>query len=235
MDDTDDAAHADGSHRPPAGRDGPDLDLTAMRRAYEGRGIDTETVAADPFTQFQRWLDDAVAGGVVEPNAMTLATVDSAGRPAARTVLLKGLQEGTFVFYSNYTSRKAAHLAATPACALLFAWMALARQVAVRGTVERLDTQRSDEYFASRPRGSQIGAWASPQSTVIAGRDVLDREAAEVAARFPDVVPRPPHWGGYRVVPDEIEFWQGRANRLHDRLRYRPARPDGWRIERLAP
>lgn len=243
-----DAPAPPGPADPPGRGDGfgSGVDLAGMRRAYEDAGIDAATVAPDPFVQFSRWLADAVSAQVSEPNAMTLATVAPDGRPTARTVLLKAVEDGGFVFYTNYSSSKAGHLVHTADCALLFAWLPLARQVAVRGRAQRVPAADSDAYFATRPRGSQISAWASPQSAVIADRGVLDRAVREIAARYPGAVPRPQNWGGYRVQPDEFEFWQGRADRLHDRLRYRPAPADdrsgpaggqqpAWRIERLAP
>ena len=207
-----------------------------MRRAYgRDRALCEEDLAPTWLEQFQRWLDEAVASGrLVEPNAMVLATADAEGRPSARTVLLKGLDERGFVLYTNLESRKGRDLAANRHAALVFDWLALGRQVTVTGGVEWLTAAESDAYFASRPRGSQIGAHASNQSRVIRSRAELDEACAEVAARHPERVPRPPHWGGVRIAPETVEFWQGRPNRLHDRLRFRRAGGD-WVVERLAP
>lgn len=201
---------------------------------YTRGRLDESDVGDDPFVAVTRWLDDAAAAGVDEPTAMAVSTVDDAGRPSARNVLLRGLDHG-FVFYTNFTSHKGRDLARNPNCALLFSWLGLQRQIRVDGVAERLDDATCDDYFASRPRGSQLGAWASPQSEVIVSRDVLDDAVTETEARFAGAaVPRPPHWGGFRVIPATIELWQGRANRLHDRLRFRRA-GDAWVIERLAP
>ena len=211
--------------------------LARMRSDYRSAGMDIADLDPDPVAQFRQWLSDAVAANLVEPTAMTLATADDHGRPAARTVLLKGIVRGGFVFYTNYEGRKGRELRSNPACALLFVWLPLMRQVGVRGSAERILPEDSDAYFAMRPRGAQIGAWASPQSQVVDSRAELERRQRDADQRFPATVPRPPHWGGFRVVPSEIEFWQGGPNRLHDRLRYR--RDDGagrdWIIERLAP
>jgi pyridoxamine 5'-phosphate oxidase len=205
------------------------------RVQYETTGLDISEVDRDPMAQWQRWHDEAFAAGLVEPNAMTLSTVDADGRPDARIVLVRGADDRGFSFFTNYESAKAMQLDRNPVAAVTFGWLDLHRQVRVRGAVERLPYHESDAYFASRPRGSQIGAWASPQSTVLDDRDELDRRVARFAADFDGRdIRRPDHWGGYRVVPDEWEFWQGRPNRLHDRLRY--TRVEGvWRIDRLAP
>jgi pyridoxamine 5'-phosphate oxidase len=208
--------------------------LAAMRRDYETRGLSEADVLADPLEQFRRWFDEARAAGLMEPNAMALATVDPSGQPAARTVLLKGLDRRGLAFYTNLESRKARALAANPRAALLFWWPPHARQVRFEGVIEAVEDAEADAYFASRPRGNQIGAWASAQSSVIADRAALDAAEEQVAARFPGEVPRPPFWGGYRLLPACVEFWQGRLNRLHDRLRY-TRRADGWTLERLAP
>jgi len=213
--------------------------IAAMRRSYAERGIDERDLDPDPMTQFAAWLADAEAAAVVEPNAMVLATADAAGRSSARTVLLKGLDTG-FVFYTNYASRKGKELARNPAASLVFPWYPLERQVLVAGVVEQVDRVTAARYFSSRPRGSQLSAWASPQSEVVASRADLDSAFAQASARWPEgtEVPLPDRWGGFRVLPDSIEFWQGRGDRLHDRLRYRRSAADAgqrWVLERLAP
>ena len=192
-------------------------------------------VDADPLVQVARWYDDAVAAGLVQPDAMQVATVDADGQPSARTVLLKGIDERGLSFFTSYESRKGVQLATNPRCALVLLWKPLERQVNVTGVAERLPAEESDEYFATRPRGSQVGAWASSQSAVIDGRAPLEAALAEVEARYPGDVPRPPHWGGYVVRPDTVELWKGRRNRLHDRLRYSRTGDGGWRLERLSP
>jgi pyridoxamine 5'-phosphate oxidase len=213
------------------------MSLPDLRRSYELAELREETVAPDPITQFRRWFDDALAApSVAEPNAMTLATVDPSGAPTARTVLLKGCDECGFVFYTNYDSAKGRDLSARPRAALVFFWAALERQVRVTGAVAPTGADESDAYFASRPRGSQLGAWASRQSALAGGRAELEASLAETEARFAGgPVPRPPGWGGYRLAPEAVEFWQGRPNRLHDRLRYVRADGGGWRLERLWP
>jgi pyridoxamine 5'-phosphate oxidase len=201
-----------------------------------GQGLAEGDVDPDPVVQFGRWLGDAQAAGLVEPTATTLATATADGRPSARMVLLRGVDERGFVFYTNYESRKAAELAANPRAALVFWWGELQRQVRVEGLVERTSQEESAAYFTTRPLGSRLSAWASPQSQVIGGRAVLERRVAELAATYPGGdVPLPPFWGGYRLVHDVVELWHGRPNRLHDRLRYTRAEGGGWRIERLAP
>ncbi|HZQ87485.1 MAG TPA: pyridoxamine 5'-phosphate oxidase [Acidimicrobiales bacterium] len=191
--------------------------------------------AEDPISKFQQWLADATAFGVHEPTAMTVATAGADGAPAARMVLLKGVDERGFTFFTNYDSDKGAQLRENPRAALVFPWHVMGRQVRVTGPVERVSGEESDEYFASRPPPSRISAWASPQSGVIAGRDVLERKVAELSARWPgDGVPRPPFWGGFRVRPLTIEFWTHKDDRLHDRERY-TRENEGWRVECLAP
>jgi pyridoxamine 5'-phosphate oxidase len=206
----------------------------AMRRDYSTREMAEGDLAPDWVSQFSRWFADAVAAGLPEPNAMVLATAGADGRPSARTVLLKGYDERGLTFYTNYRSRKGSELAANPYASVVFPWFAMQRQLVVCGDVSLVDRAETEAYFASRPRGSQLGAWASPQSTVIPGRAVLDEALQEVARRFPDQVPPPPHWGGFRLAPQTVEYWQGHADRLHDRLRYRRTE-SGWVVERLAP
>lgn len=188
----------------------------------------------DPFAQFGEWFERAQNSGFVEPNAMTLATADANGRPSARTILLRGWDQNGFTFYTNYESRKGNDIAANPHVALLFFWDKLSRQIRIEGSIEKIAVDASDAYFRSRPRGHRLGAWVSAQSRPISGRDELEANMNETEARFPGEVPRPPYWGGYRVHPERFEFWEGRPNRLHDRLVYRR---DGelWVLERLAP
>jgi pyridoxamine 5'-phosphate oxidase len=212
--------------------------LAAMRRSYERGGLDEGDLAPTWSAMLARWLDDAGAGGIREPNAMVVATAGADGRPSVRTVLLKGLDERGLTFFTNYDSAKGADLAANPVASILFPWIDLQRQVRLTGPVAKLDAAGSDAYFASRPYGSRIGAAASPQSEVIPDRATLERAQDELLARYldpPGDVPRPEHWGGYVVTVEEAEFWQGRPDRLHDRLRYRRAEDGTWVTERLAP
>jgi len=211
-----------------------------LRTEYMRASLDESSVAPEPLRQFEQWFTEAVNAQMREPNAMTLATLGADGRPSARVVLLKAADARGFTFYTNYSSRKARELAAHPYAALLFYWPELERQIRIEGAVTTVDKAESDEYFAGRPRGSQLGAWASPQSEPIGGRVALEARFASIADRYADAsvpVPRPPHWGGYRLEPESIEFWQGRASRLHDRIRYRrtQAHPVAWVIDRLAP
>ena len=210
-------------------------DIAQLRKSYERAELDEATSAADPLQQFSQWLQEAINAQLPEPNAMTLATVGADLRPSTRVVLIKGFDASGIVWYTNYDSRKGLQLAGNPYAALQFHWVELEREVRIEGRVEPVTAAESDAYFASRPLDSRIGAWASPQSQVIAGRSVLLANAAKYGAQFLLQPPRPPHWGGFRLQPEQWEFWQGRKSRLHDRLRYRP-QPDGsWLRERLAP
>ena len=206
------------------------------RTDYARFALREEDVDPDPISQFVRWFDEATSSAVAEPNVMTLATCTNDGRPSARIVLLRGLDERGFAFFTNYESRKARELDKNPWAALVFFWHDLERQVRVEGRVERVSVEESDAYFHGRPRSSRIGAWTSPQSQVIPGREALEARFGDLENRFADeAIPRPPHWGGYRLVPETIEFWQGRPSRLHDRLRYSRRQQGDWLIERLAP
>lgn len=208
--------------------------LADLRKNYSLGALDITDVHPDPIQQFHHWFDQALAAKLPEPNAMTVATADAQGRPAARIMLIKGVDERGFVFFTNYESRKGHELAANPRASLLFFWIELERQVSIEGAVEKISAADSDEYFASRPLGSRIGAWVSAQSQPLESRAVLEARERELAAKYGEHPPRPPHWGGFRVVPDRIEFWQGRPSRLHDRIVYTRA-GDAWKIGRLSP
>ena len=208
--------------------------IADLRKSYERAELSEDASHADPLQQFDQWLHEALAAQVPEPNAMTVATVDGSLRPSTRVVLIKGYDARGIVWYTNYDSRKGRELAGNPFAALQFHWVELERVVRIEGRVEKVDAADSDAYYASRPLDSRIGAWASPQSQVIPGRSVLVANAAKYGAQFLLQPPRPPHWGGYRLVPDRWEFWQGRKSRLHDRLRYR-LESGAWLRERLAP
>ena len=211
------------------------MDLSRLREAYEMAGLEEANLADDPVAQFQQWFAEVEAAGYWEPNAMVLSTVAADGSPSARNVLLKRVDERGFVLFTNYTSDKASELEATHRAALTFSWTELRRQVRVVGDAQRLTDEESDRYWTTRPRGSQLGAWSSDQSAVVADRATLERSFAEQQERWAGrEVERPDHWGGYRVRPDTVEFWQGRPDRLHDRLRYRREQ-DGWVVERRAP
>jgi pyridoxamine 5'-phosphate oxidase len=211
------------------------MDVSSLRQEYANTGLRETDVYRDPIVQFHAWFENAIDADLHEPNAMILATTSTDGKPSARTILLKGYSERGFVFYTNYEGRKADDLEANPMCALLFYWGELARQVRIEGQAARLSEEESDSYFASRPRGSRLGAWASEQSRPVENRSILEERVRMLETEYEGrEIPRPPFWGGYRVEPDTIEFWQGRENRLHDRLLYL-RNEGGWKIERLQP
>ena len=211
-------------------------DIASMRQHYANEELDITSIRTNPFDEFHHWFDEAVRAEVREPNAMMLATVDSKGMPDGRIVLLKELDERGFVFYTNYTSDKARQIENNPNACLVFSWLELGRQIRIRGRLEFYDEQKSTLYFQSRPRDSQIGAWSSPQSRPIEDRKLLEKMVAETESLFEgqDVLPKPPHWGGYILIPTEIEFWQGRLSRLHDRIKFTNDQ-HGWHMTRLAP
>jgi pyridoxamine 5'-phosphate oxidase len=212
------------------------MTLADLRKDYSLAGLTEKELARDPFRQFEKWFQEAEAAKLPEPNAMVLATATRDGRPSARTVLLKGLDGRGFVFYSNYESRKGRELEANPRATLNFPWFALERQVIVEGAVAKLAREECAAYFHSRPRSSQLSAWVSQQSSIIAGRDILEESLRTLEKKYAgQEVPLPPYWGGWRLTPETVEFWQGRRSRLHDRLRYRREKDGGWSVERLAP
>ena len=209
--------------------------LNTLRHNYSKESLDKGDVNANPFSQFAKWFEEAVGAQVIDPNAMTLCSASKDGKPSARIVLLRNISDTGFVFYSNYTSRKGREIEENPNCALLFFWPELERQIRIEGVVQKQSDEESDLYFNSRPHGSKLGAWASEQSKVISSREVLIKQHEELSKKYPDEnVPRPPHWGGYLLKPISIEFWQGRPNRLHDRILYTIVN-NNWKIERLSP
>ena len=213
-----------------------DKTIADLRQDYTLQGLKETEVNSDPFVQFKEWFDQALNANILEPNAMTIATTTTQGVPSARMVLLKDFDDRGFVFYTNYNSQKAQELAKNPQAALVFWWAELQRQVRICGRVEKVDDAESEQYFYSRPFNSRLGAWASNQSEVIESREVLEKHLQELKAKYQNQdVPRPPHWGGIRVIPTEIEFWQGRSSRLHDRLVYKITEDNSWKIERLSP
>lgn len=211
------------------------MSISSIRKDYQLKSLSEIDVELNPVDQFGKWWDEALMSEIDEVNAMTLSTVNAAGRPSARVVLLKGFDQNGFVFFTNYESEKGQHLLHHPYASLVFFWKELERQVRIEGACEKVSEEESDAYFHSRPKGSQLGAWASPQSRIIEGRSVLEENIEQLEKRFSSgKIERPPHWGGYRVIPDKIEFWQGRSSRLHDRIVYQ-RNSDGWNISRLAP
>lgn len=209
--------------------------IADIRRDYSLSSLIENDISSNPVEQFTKWWNEALKSEISEVNAMMLATSGKNGKPSARIVLLKDFDERGFVFFSNYESHKGKELAANANAALVFFWKEIERQVRIEGTVEKVNDKESDEYFSSRPEGSRIGAWASPQSTVIKDRQILDDNVEKFTSTFKNSIPRPPHWGGYRVMPELIEFWQGRKNRLHDRIQYTKAQNGSWKVDRLAP
>jgi pyridoxamine 5'-phosphate oxidase len=213
-----------------------DKTIASLRQDYTLQGLSKTDVNSNPFVQFKEWFDQALSADILEPNAMTVATTTTSGKPSARMVLLKDFDDRGFVFYTNYNSQKAQELAENPQAALVFWWAELQRQIRICGYVEKVSDTEADKYFYSRPFNSRLGAWASNQSEVIEDREVLEKHLEELKQKYHNQeVPRPPHWGGIRVIPTEIEFWQGRSSRLHDRLIYRRDVDDSWKIERLSP
>ena len=211
-----------------------DKDIQNLRMQYSKSTLSVSSVSKDPFKQFEKWFQDVLNSGFLEPNAMTLATASKAGKPSARVVLLKGIHDGGFVFYTNYKSKKGKDIEDNPYGSILFYWDRLERQVRIEGKIEKVSQQESEEYFNTRPYKSRVGAWASKQSTVIESRSAIVREFLKYMMKFKTHVPLPDVWGGYRLIPDSFEFWQGRPNRLHDRVRFTKDK-SGWKIERLAP
>jgi len=212
------------------------ISVADLRKDYTLQGLQEKNADSNPFRQFQLWFDQALAAQIPEPNAMTLATATSDGKPSARMVLLKNFDERGFIFFTNYSSHKGQELAANPQAALVFWWAELERQVRIEGRVEKASDAESNEYFQSRPLNSRLGAWASDQSQVVASREVLEQRLQALQQKYEhEEVPRPPHWGGYRLIPHLIEFWQGRPSRLHDRLNYRRQEDSSWQRERLSP
>ncbi|HEY9004976.1 MAG TPA: pyridoxamine 5'-phosphate oxidase [Ohtaekwangia sp.] len=212
------------------------LAIADLRNEYSKASLDVTNVLPDPVRQFEKWFQEAVQAQVPEPNAMTLSTVNALGGPSSRIVLLKGIESNRFVFYTNYQSAKGKDLERVPACALTFFWPELERQVRIEGVAGRIDAERSEQYFQSRPRGSQIGAWSSPQSSIIESRTILEERVAQIEKKFSghEVLPKPHQWGGFEVEPVMIEFWQGRQSRLHDRIQFSKI-DNAWKIYRLAP
>jgi pyridoxamine 5'-phosphate oxidase len=212
------------------------MTLAELRKEYSLAGLSEKDVARDPFRQFEKWFQEAEAAKIHEPNAAVLATATKDGRPSARMMLLKGIDGRGFVFYTNYRSRKGMEIESNPRVSFMFPWVALERQVIIEGTVAKVTREESDAYFHIRPRASQLAAWASSQSAIISGRDVLEDAMKAAEKKFEGVeAPLPPHWGGFRIIPESVEFWQGRRSRLHDRLRYRREPGGSWIIERLSP
>ncbi len=211
-------------------------DLPKLRSEYSKASLDVSSILADPIKQFEKWFQEALEAKVLEPNAMNLATINGNNRPSSRIVLLKGIEQEKFLFYSNYQSAKGKELDQNPACALTFFWPELERQVRIEGIADRVDDKRSEQYFQSRPRGSQVGAWTSPQSSIIESRAILEERAKQIEKRFEglSVLPKPNQWGGYQVDAQIIEFWQGRPNRLHDRIQFFKI-DNTWKMHRLAP